>query len=185
MKKVIFGLAMIAFANVAKAQIHFTKSGLIKFNSTTTNTIDKVEAANKSAVCKLNTATGDIEFAVLIKSFVFVNDLMQQHFNENYMESDKFPKCTFKGKITNVSEVDFKKDGTYKVKVEGTMTLHGKTKVISVPGTVTVKNSKISVAAVTSLPLADYAIAIPSAVKDKISKEIKTSINCSLEPAGK
>jgi polyisoprenoid-binding protein YceI len=181
MKKIVLALSMMVMATTTFAQIQFTKNGTIKFNSTTTNTVDKVEATNKSAVCKLNTTTGDVEFGVLIKSFVFSNDLMQQHFNENYMESDKFPKCTFKGKITNLKDVIFAKDGAYKAMVEGKMAIHGKTKDIKVPGTITVKNGKATINATVSLPLADYAIAIPSAVKDKISKEINTVINCSLD----
>jgi polyisoprenoid-binding protein YceI len=185
MKKIITMMALATMTTATFAQIHFTKTGTIAFKSTTTNTVDKVEATNKSAVCKLNTTTGDLEFGVLIKSFVFVNDLMQQHFNENYMESDKLPKSTFKGKITNLAEVNFAKDGAYKANVEGTLNLHGKSKVVKSLGTIVVKNGKISMNAVVNIPMADYNIAIPSAVKEKISKEIVTTITCNLEPLKK
>jgi YceI-like domain len=185
MKKIITILAMAAISATSFAQIQFTKSGTIEFKSTTTNTVDKVAATNKSTVCKLNTTTGDLEFGVLIKSFVFVNDLMQQHFNENYMESDKLPKSTFKGKITNIADVNFAKDGIYKANVEGTLNIHGKAKVVKYNGTITVKNGKIAIGAIVNIPLADYAIEIPSAVKDKISKEIVTTITCNLEPLKK
>jgi polyisoprenoid-binding protein YceI len=185
MKKIFNIIVLSAMASCTFAQVQFTKTGTIAFKSTTKNTVDKVEATNKSAVCKLNTSTGDLEFGVLIKSFVFTNDLMQQHFNENYMESDKLPKSTFKGKITNITDVNFTKDGTYKVNVEGTLTLHGTSKVVKSAGTIVVKNGKISLASVVNIPMADYKIDIPSAVKDKISKEIVTTINCSLEPLKK
>ncbi len=181
MKHTIITLIAAIAGFTAQAQIMFTKTATINFNSTTTNTIDKVEAVNKSAVCKLNTATGDLEFATLIKSFVFSNNLMQQHFNENYMESDKFPKSSFKGKITNIADVTFAKDGNYPVKVEGTMTLHGVSSQVKATGSVMVKSGKVSLNSTIMLPLSTYKIDIPSAVKDKISKEIKTTINCQLE----
>jgi hypothetical protein len=182
MKKIIFAIAMMAGTMNASAQnILFTKTGTINFNSTTTNTVDKVEAVNKSAVCKLNTTTGDLDFAVLIKSFVFSNNLMQQHFNENYMQSDKFPKSSFKGKITNIASVNFAKDGSYPVMVEGTMSLHGVDNKIKEKGTITIKGGKASINSTIMMPLAAYKIDIPSVAKDKISKDIRTVINCNLE----
>jgi polyisoprenoid-binding protein YceI len=181
MNKIIAAIAFTTLANISFAQVQFTKNGTIQFKSTTTNTVDKVEATNKSAVCKLNTATGEVEFGILIKSFVFTNDLMQQHFNENYMESDKFPKSTFKGKIETLSAVNFKADGVYKVLVQGAMTIHGVTKNVKVPGTVTIKGGKIAISSAFGIALADYGISLPGAVKDKISKEISTVVNCSLQ----
>jgi len=67
----------------------------------------------------LDTESGDFVFRVLIRSFEFEKALMQEHFNENYLESHKFPNASFQGKVTNLSEIDFTKDGTYEATVEG------------------------------------------------------------------
>jgi len=98
---------------------------------------------------------------------------MKEHFNENYMESSKYPKATFKGKLDNLSAINLSKDGTYPVTVTGQLEIHGVSQPVTAQGTVTVKkgaiisaNSKLSVA------LADYKIEIPKLVGDNISKTV-------------
>ena len=94
-----------------QAQKYMTKNGNIKFYSETP--METIEATNNQVNAALDTQTGDLVFKVLIKSFQFEKALMQEHFNENYMESDKMPNSTFKGKVTNLSAIDFTKEGTY------------------------------------------------------------------------
>jgi polyisoprenoid-binding protein YceI len=106
---------------------------------------------------------------------------MEEHFNENYMESDKFPKSTFKGSISNIKDVNFAKDGTYKVSTAGTLTMHGVSKQVTIPATITIKGGKISASSTFMVLLSDYNIAIPSVVKDKIAKDIKITVNCDYE----
>jgi hypothetical protein len=178
MKKIIAILLIGATLN-ASATVYFTKTGSIKFKSNTK--LEKIEGANKSVACKLDGATGALDFIVLIKSFVFENQLLQEHFNENYMESDKFAKASFKGKITNLAEIDFTKNGTYKATVTGTMTIHGVPQSTTATGTITVKDGKISMNSAFSVACADYKIAIPSAVADKLSKDISVTVACSLD----
>jgi polyisoprenoid-binding protein YceI len=107
---------------------------------------------------------------------------MQEHFNENYVESDKFPKATFKGMITNLSEVNLSKDGTYNAVVTGKMNLHGVEKDLTTNGAVTVGGGKIRINAGFGLLLSDYNISIPSVVSGNIAKEAKILIDAALEP---
>lgn len=126
----------------------------------------------------LTLPTGDLQFSVLIKSFHFKKSLMEEHFNENYMESDKYPKASFKGKINDLSNVNFTKDGVYTVEVSGDLTMHGVTNKISTPGTITVRSGIITAAADFKLKLADYKISIPKIVKDNIAEVIDIKLSC-------
>lgn len=158
----------------------FTKSGKISFFSKAT--LENIEAHHKSVTCVLDTKTGNLQFAVLMKGFEFEKALMQEHFNENYVESHKFPKAEFKGQVANNSEVNYAVDGIYKVIVKGKLTLHGQTRDVESPGTLVVKNGKIDATASFNVMLADYSISVPALVKENISKSINIQVNCILEP---
>ncbi len=182
MKKFIVLFICIAASFYAAAQdIQITKTGKVSFSSRA-KSIEKVEADNNEVSSILNTQTGDFVFAVLMKSFHFQLALMEEHFNENYVESTKYPKATFKGKITNLSAVNFTKDGAYPVTVEGDFTLHGVTKKITATGSVTVKSGKVAASSKFAIKLKDYKITIPSLVADKISEEIDVAVDCKYEP---
>ncbi len=177
MKKVLlFSAAFCFFAFAASAQKFGTRTGKVSFYSTAS--VEKIEAHNSSATSAIDAATGKIQMAVLVKGFLFDKALMQEHFNENYLESDKFPKATFDGTIANISSVNFKKDGTYPITIKGKLTMHGVTKDIQTTGTVYVKGGKVSAKASFDVKCEDYSIAIPSAVKDKIAKTTKIEVNC-------
>ena len=92
----------------------------------------------------MDPATGEIAFNLLVKSFEFKIALMQEHFNENYMESDKYPKASFKGKITNLDKINFKKDGVYPAEVIGDLTIHNVTKPLTAKGTLEVKGGTVT-----------------------------------------
>jgi polyisoprenoid-binding protein YceI len=182
MKKILLISTLILSLGIsATAQVLFTKNGSISFNATSKNSPEKIEATNKAVACKVNTTAGDVEFVVLIKSFVFKNQLMQQHFNENYVESDKYPKCNFKGKITNLSSVNFTKDGSYAVTVDGTLSLHGVDKKVSTKGTITVKGGKVSMSSTFNIKLPEYKINIPNEVKDKVAQDATIIVSCNLD----
>jgi polyisoprenoid-binding protein YceI len=104
---------------------------------------------------------------------------MQEHFNENYMESDKYPKSAFKGKITNNIAVNYKKEGVYEVDVTGDLTIHNVTHSIVTKGTIEVKQGSVTAKAEFSVKPSDYNISIPALVESKIAKEIKISIDAS------
>lgn len=109
MKKIIISALFITSAIFAGAQnIYMTKTGKVSFYSRAKSP-EKVEADNNEVSSVLNTQTGDMVFAILVKSFHFERALMEEHFNENYVESSKYPKSTFKGSITNISTVNFSK----------------------------------------------------------------------------
>lgn len=176
---IIVGLLLI-FGHTIYAQKYFTRDGKISFYSEAP--LENIEAHNQKATSVLDAADGKMEFAVLIKAFQFEKALMQEHFNENYMESSKFPKATFKGSLLDPSAVNFDKDGTYTVEVKGDLTIHGVTKEVQVPGTFVIKDGKISAKASFEVAVADYKIEIPAVVRDNIAKTVEVKVDLVYEP---
>lgn len=157
----------------------FTRKGEISFYSKAP--LEDIEAHNKAAVSVIDKTSGQLEFSVLMKGFEFARALMQEHFNENYVESDKYPKATFKGKITDISKVKFGADGSYTVPVSGQLTLHNVTKDVNAGATITVKGGAVSGRTEFTITLEDYNIKIPAVVKDKVSKTVKVIVSCNYE----
>ncbi len=173
-------VALGLLATVGNAQKFMTRDARISFLSEAP--LEKIEAINKSGSAVLDAATGRMEWKVLIKNFIFEKKLMQEHFNENYMESDKFPNATFKGEIVGMKELDLTKDGSHDVLAKGKMTIHGVERDIEVPGKITVSGSKLNVKANFKVACADYNISIPSVVRDNIAKEIAVFVEAQLAP---
>lgn len=181
MKKVILLFITLLVTITAYTQtIYMTRSGQISFFSKTP--MENIEAINNEVTSMLNPATGEVVFAVLIKSFRFEKALMEEHFNENYMESDKLPKSNFQGKIVNLKEVDFTKDGTYTATVEGDLTIHGVKQRVTSSSTFIVSKNKITGTSSFMVKPSDYNISIPSLVADKIAKSIEVKVNCEYAP---
>jgi hypothetical protein len=177
----VLGIICLLVSGIVNAQDKFyTKNGKISLFSATN--MENIDATNKNAVAVLDTKTGDLKFAVLLKGFEFKKALMQEHFNTDYVESDKFPKSEFKGQITNNSEINYTKDGTYTAKVKGQLTIHGETKDVETTGTITVKGGNLQANSVFNILLDDYRITVPRIVRDNISKTIKITVDCSLDP---
>lgn len=174
MKSKILILAMLTLFQFSQAQKLITKTAHIWFYSKTP--LEEVEAHNRQAVSTLDPATGDMVFLLLIKSFEFKRALMQEHFNENYMESEKYPKASFKGKITNLDKINFKKDGVYNAEVSGDMTIHNATKPLSAKGTLEVKGGTVIVNSKFLTTPHEWDIKIPSVVEDKIAKQIEVTV---------
>ena len=186
MKKTIFFLAMIAIVTSAFSQDkYFTKSGKLGFDATVPKSPENIDAVNKAALCVLDTKTGDVQFSCLMKGFEFDRGLMMEHFNENYAESDKYPKTVFKGVITNNASINYTKDGTYPAKVKGQMTMHGETKDVEAVGNIISKAGKLQILANFNIVFADYKIVIPQLVADKLAKTAKITVDCLLEPLKK
>jgi hypothetical protein len=178
-----FLLVVATLCSIAALQAQdkfFTKSGKITFFSKAP--LESIEAHNKSVTCVLDTKTGNLQFAVLMKGFEFEKALMQEHFNENYVESHKFPKAEFKGQVVNSADINFSADGSYPAVVKGKLTIKGESKDVETTGTIQVKNGKMLANADFIIELADYKIEIPKLVKDNISKTVKISVDCSLDP---
>jgi hypothetical protein len=181
LKNFLFVAGLTAMSLSSQAQDkYFTKTGKIEFSSKAS--MEDIEAKNKTVAAILDTKTGALQFSVLMKGFEFPKALMQEHFNENYIESDKYPRAEFKGTVTNNANIDYTKDGTYTAQVSGQLTIHGVTKNVNTTGSFKVDGGKIDVSAVFNVLVADYKIKIPSIVKDKVSNTIKVTVDCRLEP---
>lgn len=156
----------------------FTRSGYIKFYSSTP--IEDILAENHKVTSVFDMATGNIEFAVLIKAFEFEKALMEEHFNENYMESDRYPKATFKGRISGLTTGESGEPKKQKVTATGDLTIHGVTRHVSVPGSVTTGTDQLLLESEFKIAPADYDIRIPNTVKEKIAKELTVTLNMPL-----
>lgn len=174
MIKLIFSAALLFAFTGINAQKYFTREGRINFNASTS--MEKIEAINTKATSVIDFASGAIEWGVLIKAFKFEKALMQEHYNENYMESDKYPKSTFKGKIENISAINTSKDGSYNAVIKGSLDMHGVTRPVTANATIVVKGGAISASSKFKVLLADYNISIPAVVKDNISKEVEITV---------
>ena len=177
MKKSILFLSLVVLAGASFAQKKkVTTSATISFDATT-----KLDALpkgdNKTVVASLDTKTGAVAFESVIKSFSFANPKMQEHFNSPmWMDSDKFPSATFKGKITNLDAVNFKADGTYSATVAGDLTLHGVTKPVTSTASVLVKAGVISTTSDFVLKLADYGVNGAAIGAGKVSTDPKVTV---------
>jgi len=179
--KTLFLIAALSITalSTTQAQTYLTKNGKISFFSKTS--MENIEAVNNQVVSVLS-KTGSLQFSVQITGFLFKKALMQEHFNEDYMESDKYPKATFKGTITDISKVDFSKDGNYTVSVSGSLTIHGVTNKVTIPGTISISGRKVNATSTFTVLVADYKIDIPKVVQNNISKTIEIKVDCNYQP---
>ena len=159
---------------------YFTKSGTIGFYSHAP--MEDITATNSQVAAFLNVNTGELSFAALIKSFEFEKALMQEHFNENYMESDRYPKAIFKGNVRAYDRNSLMGGKPYKVKVYGELTIRGIPKILEVDATLHLVDTKIIGESSFIVKPDDFNIKIPAIVKDNIAKEIEVSVNAQFEP---
>jgi len=169
---------LVATCLSAGAQKYFTRTAHISFYSHTP--IEDIKADNHSASMVFDVSTGQIEVSCAIKAFEFEKALMQEHFNENYMESTKYPNSTFKGKIEDIHSISFTKDGTYTATATGKLTMHGVENAVSIPVTFIVKGDQITGTTAFIVNPNDYKITIPGAVKGKISESIEVNVKANL-----
>jgi len=182
MKTLFSFLLIFIFTTVFSfGQKYFTKTGKINFDATTASSPELVSGTNKAVTCVMDIKTGIIQFATLMKGFEFEKALMEEHFNENYMESEKYPKAEFKGIISNNADVNYLKNGIYPVNVKGQLTMHGIIRNVEATGKIIIQNGKINADSEFKVQLADYNISIPAIVSDKLSKTATVTVNCLLE----
>jgi len=178
--KYIFLLVCLFFTFYANAQDYITRNGNISFSSHTP--LEDVNAENNEVASTLNSATGAFEFKAAIKSFHFKKTAMEQHFgDEDYMDAAKYPKASFSGKITDLSAVNFAKDDTYKVTVQGNLTVKNVTKPITTNGTITIKNGTVTAQSNFSVNRKEYNVIGEAFVQKKIEDEIHILVNCQYE----
>jgi hypothetical protein len=174
MKSVFFALLLLSSSQVNAQERLLCRNASVKFFSKMP--LENIEAVNNQGLSVIDLKTGNIEFSVLLKGFIFPNALMQEHFNENYVESSKFPRAQFKGIIQSIPVIDLTKNADYNFTVKGTMQLHGQSKEISTLAQLHVKEGKVTGESIFDILLEDYAIEIPKLVKDKIAKKISINV---------
>ena len=179
MEKYFIFFWAIFFPALGVAQTKFfTHSGIIIFRSEMP--LENIEAINKEVVGAIDIEKLEIAFVVNIIGFSFKNGLMQEHFNENYMESDKFPKAYFKGNL--LGQIDNSKQGPQIINAEGDLTIHGINKKIKLISTLEIKDGKIYANASIEISPKDYNIKIPSLVRSKIANQVNINIYSILAP---
>ncbi len=180
MKRLI-GLSLLTMLTFSvSAQRYMTKNGFISFFSHTP--MEDIKAENNQVAGVIDTSNGEMVFQVLIKSFHFERALMEEHFNENYMESDKYPKAIFKGKITDLKSVDFEKNAEYEVVVEGDISIHDVTKKIAVKGTIEVVTGGLKANTKFIIAPEDFNIKIPAVVRENIAKTVEVTVVMKFDP---
>ncbi|MDF1550561.1 MAG: YceI family protein [Bacteroidales bacterium] len=167
-------LAITSYDVIAQNRL-FTRSGKIIFFSKAP--LEDIKAINNQVSCIYDIESNRIIASVLINAFEFEKALMQKHFNENYLETEKFPKATFKGKILDHDQIDFKSNWIKNVEFEGDLTIHGVTKNIKNQAHLTMKNGTLNVSSVFYVLLKDYEIKIPSTVINNVSEKVKVEVN--------
>ena len=156
----------------AKSQIYLGKACEISFFSK--GPIEDISALNKNTVPLLNTSNNEVVFKVTIKGFEFKSKLMEEHFNEKYMESDTYPYAIFTGKINET--IDYKKDSTYKITVTGKFTMHGVEKERTVNATAIIKDGEISFESKFNVALKEHNITIPSLMTKKFAEVMEVTV---------
>lgn len=175
--RTLITFCLVLIAGTLSAQKYTAEKSLISFYSDAP--LEDITAENKKATTLFNAATGDLVFSVTIKEFKFEKSLMQEHFNEKYMESEKFPKATFQGKVEGF---DLQKQGVQEVKSKGKLTIHGVTKEIEVPGTMEVANNKIMLKSKFMVKVADHNITIPQLVFQNIAESVEVTVDFTYKP---
>ena len=157
-----------------------TRTGHISFFSATP--MENIEGNNHKVTCVIDATTGAIEFAALMKAFEFQKALMQEHFNENYVESQKFPKATFKGKLIGLPDGALQKPGIYDVHAEGDLTIHGVTRNVTEKAQVSV-NPTGAVKAISTFHVKpeDHGIKIPGTVRANIAETMEVKVDIELQ----
>lgn len=171
----ILFLAFFGGAKVHSQKFSLEKSTVIFFSD---GLIEDISATNKKSIALIDISTGEVAFQIPIKDFEFERDLMKQHFNEKYLETEKYPKASFGAKL---SGFDKAKTGTQQVIAEGKLTIHGVTKEVKIPGTIELTGTQGFIKAKFMVKLADYKIKIPTVVFKNIAEEVEVTVDFTLK----
>jgi polyisoprenoid-binding protein YceI len=173
----ILMVLLVLVAVSAHAQKYTAEKAFISFYSDAP--LEDITAENKKVATIFNSATGDLVYSVPMKEFQFEKSLMQEHFNEKYVESEKFPKATFQGKLL---DYDMSKSGAQQTRAQGKLTIHGVTRDIDVPGIFEVEGKKLTMKSKFMIKVADYDITIPSLVFQNIAEEVEVTVDFTYKP---
>lgn len=172
MKKIILAFILL-LSSMLYAQKYMTQNGVISFYSSTP--IEDIEAVNNQVSAILDMEKKEIAAILLMKAFSFEKALMQEHFNEKFVESERFPKATFKGKVTDLQ--DFNAVQEQEITLDGEMNIHGISKPLNVKGSLSKQNGSLKAYFNFKVNPADYDIKIPATVREKIAKEVQVKVN--------
>jgi polyisoprenoid-binding protein YceI len=179
-KQTLIVLALLLFSNSTKAQLYITQSGIVSFFSATA--MENIDATNKQVKTILN-SKGELVFLIANTEFIFPNKLMQEHFNEKYIESEKYPQSSFKGKINE--SFDLTKPGEYNVTATGKLNIHGVEQERTINGKIVVTDKDVQLVAIFIVKLTDHHIKIPKLIMAKIAEAVEVKVNCTLLPKSK
>ncbi len=180
MKKLTLSIAFLTVLVGGSLAQDVQSSKAVNISFFSSAPLEDIEAKTANGTSVITTTKNEFFFLVPIKSFTFKSSLMQEHFNENYMESDKYPDARFSGKVNE--NIDWKKDGSYSVTVSGKLTVHGVEKDRTIPGTITVKNGNISINSKFDILCKEHGIKIPSMMSEKIAENVAVTVNGSYTP---
>ncbi len=178
MKKLFFLFSFLCSQYIQAQTIFIEKSGTVTFYSEAP--LENIEAVHSGVNAILNTQTNELAFIVTIRGFKFAKELMQEHFNEKYLESDKYPKATYKCNI--LDSVNWGIPGNYEVSSKGILNIHGVDKEITEKGTFTLTGNKINLKSEFKIAIADYNISIPKLLFQNIADTVLVKLDCNFEP---
>lgn len=180
MKKLLSVLTILLLSNGVFAQIFLSPQGQCEVSFFSSTPVEDIIAVNNVSQPILNAATNAFQIKISMINFKFEKPLMEEHFNENYVETEKYPHAIFKGKINE--KIDYTKDGEHKVTVTGTLSLHGVDQIRTIPGTLTIKNGKIAISSVFKIIFADHNITIENYYIGILPDHTEVKVNAVLEP---
>lgn len=181
MKKFLLLISVMLMTIPSFSQKYITKNGYIGFFSHTP--VEDIKAENNQAAGVIDISTGEMVSQVLIKSFHFQKALMEEHFNENYLESDKYPRAEFRGKINDTTKINLQEKGSHNVTVQGDLTIHGVTKPVTADGTIGVTDDGIVADSKFNIAPEDYNITIPGMVREHIAKNVEVTVSMKFSPS--
>ena len=175
--KNLTSILIFGICSSAHAQKYVAEKSFVSFYSKAA--IEDITAENTKSQSIFNTATGDIVYIIPIQEFQFAKYLMKEHFNEKYMNTEKFPKSTFQGKITGF---DINANGVQQAKATGKLTIHGVTQEIDFPGTIEVVNGKVVMKSAFIVKLDTYNITRPQLLFQNIAEQVEVKIEFTYRP---
>ncbi|GAA5020350.1 hypothetical protein GCM10011506_05050 [Marivirga lumbricoides] len=182
-QKIILAAFLMLFVVVkitAQESKYFTTDGVAEFFSEAP--LENIEARNEKVQSIIDLSKGDVVISIPINGFVFEKSLMQEHFNENYMESEKFPKAEFQGIFTSATPIKASRNGTYEVEVKGNLTIHGVSKPLTTKGIIKVDKNTLIATTTFFVKVADHKIEIPRIAFKNIAEEVKVTVEMKYLP---
>lgn len=174
MRNTYLTITFLMISTLTFGQKLITKEGVIEIFSKTQ--LFTIEAKNSSVASIINLENGEVVASTLVRSFKFKEALVEEHFNENYMESHLYPKAVFSGKIEDFTKLDLTQNGTYPITISGKLTIHGQTNDLTTQGEISVKNNIITGKTSFTVSLQQYKIKIEESYKDRIKDDVKVDV---------